>query len=521
LHLGFSAPADWMRGHALTPAQKDRWTHAALTVWDTLPAAGRWMSIEPLVWDLAPVLERHRPLEWAVIGAASAGAQKYQPDPRHLENLLAVLGNRKKIAIRKFVLSYPSIHARRPHMELELTETLKTIFVETAKTLKGAARRLFMARIVQSMGRGGAQRAEEALGWNRGTLRKGGHELESGLTCVDNTSARGRDRAEEHWPTLAQDIRELVKPESQIDPSFKTERQYTRVSAATVRQQLIEKKGYAETDVPSRRTVSTQLNTLGFYLRKVAKSKPKKKLPETDAIFEEVHRVNQEADAACNTLRISLDAKAGVKIGEFSRGGDSRVPVAAADHDFKPEATVTPFGFLLPHVGDLFLYMGTSKITSDFIVDCLTDLWQNTLRPRFPAIDTLVLNLDNGPENHSRRTQFLNRLVGFVAQERVTVRLAYYPPYHSKYNPIEHCWGSLEQHWNADLLDEVATVVKFAESMLWNGMHPVVNLVTKIYETGVCLTEAAMAEVEAQVKRLPHLEKWFVEISPANISVDI
>jgi hypothetical protein len=284
---------------------------------------------------------------------------------------------------------------------MELTEALKTIFVETTQTLTGAVRRLFMARTVKLLGRGGAQRAEEELGWNRVTIRKGLHELESGLTCVDNFSARGRKRAEEHWPTLEQDLRAIVKPHSQIDPSFKTQRQYTRLSAAEVRRQLIEQKGYAEADVPTRRTVSTKLNDFGFYLRKVAKRKPKKKVPETDAIFEEVRRVNTAADAAADTLRVSMDAKATVKIGEFSRDGSNRVDVAAADHDFNPDAIVTPFGFLLPKYGDLFLYFGTSKITSDFIVDRLEDLWQTHLHPRFPLVTTLVLNQDNGPESHS------------------------------------------------------------------------------------------------------------------------
>lgn len=167
------------------------------------------------------------------------------------------------------------------------------------------------------------------------------------------------------------------------------------------------------------------------------------------------------------------------------------------------------------------MYLNTSKVTSDFIVDSLDDLWRRILQPRFPLVRTLVLNQDNGPENHSRRTQFLNRMVAFVAQHQITVRLAYYPPYHSKYNPVERCWGSLEQHWNGTLLDEVQTVVKFAESMLWKGQHPVVKLVTTVYETGVRLTQAAMARLETQIQRLPTLEKWFVEISPATLLLDV
>jgi hypothetical protein len=230
--------------------------------------------------------------------------------------------------------------------------------------------------------------------------------------------------------------------------------------------------------------------------------------------------VNIDADARADTLRISLDAKAIVKIGELSRDGYNRVPVAAADHDFNPDATVTPFGFLLPKYGDLFLSLGTSKITSDFIVDCLQDLWKTVLRPRFPLVTTLVLNMDNGPENHSRRTQFIKRLIDFVAENQVTVQLAYYPPYHSKYNPIEHCWGSLEQHWNGTLLDELDTVLKFAQSMTWRNKHPIVRVVTTIYKTGVRLSQAAMADLETQIKRLPTLTKWFVEISPTTLAMN-
>lgn len=151
-------------------------------------------------------------------------------------------------------------------------------------------------------------------------------------------------------------------------------------------------------------------------------------------------------------LRISIDAKAMIKVGPFARGGKSRIPTKAADHDFEPVATVTPVGIFLPTFDELFLYGVTSKVTSDCLVDRLVDGWE-TLKERFSHIKTLLINLDNGPERHSRRTQFMQRLVGFAQQYRLTVGLAYYPPYHSKYNPIERCWGILEQHWNGALLD--------------------------------------------------------------------
>jgi transposase len=206
-----------------------------------------------------------------------------------------------------------------------------------------------------------------------------------------------------------------------------------------------------------------------------------------------------------------MDAKAAVKVGPFARGGKSRIVTKAADHDFQPIATVTPVGIFLPASDELFLYGVTSKVTSDCLVDRLIDWWES-VRERFSQITTLVINVDNGPENHSRRTQFMQRLVAFVQKYHLTIRLAYYPPYHSKYNPVERCWGILEQHWNGSLLDSVDAVIEFARTMTWKEVHPVVELVTTIYQTGVKLTKEAMETIESQLQRLPSLEKWFVDI---------
>ena len=106
---------------------------------------------------------------------------------------------------------------------MELTDTLKALFRETAMSLKGSARRLFMARTVKELGKGGHRRAERELGWNRETIRKGMHELESGLICLDNFTARGRKPAEEHLPNLLTDLKAIVDSQSQADPQFRTQ----------------------------------------------------------------------------------------------------------------------------------------------------------------------------------------------------------------------------------------------------------------------------------------------------------
>ena len=243
-----------------------------------------------------------------------------------------------------------------------------------------------------------------------------------------------------------------------------------------------------------------------------------KKVAETDAIFHQLASAHAAAAADPTVVRISMDAKATIKIGPFSRRGCSRVPVRAADHDFPTGDRVTPVGLFLPETDDLFLYGVTSKVTSDCLADCLEHWWREHGRNR-PEVRTLLLNLDNGPECHSHRTQFMHRMVDFAARTGLTLQLAYYPPYHSKYNPVERCWGVLENHWNGSLLDSVSTVLQFAKSMTWKGQHPVVTPIITAYRTGVKLLKSEMAAVEAKIQRLPLLGKWFVTIPGSTLAL--
>ena len=163
---------------------------------------------------------------------------------------------------------------------MDLSDSLKSLFIETAKTLKGSARRLFMARTVKELGPGGQRRAERELGWNRETIRKGMRELDHGLICLENFAARGRKRAEAHLPNLLTDMVAIVDSQSQADPQFRTNRLYTRLDAAEVRRQLIAQKGYTAAELPTVQTITTKLNSLDYYPQKVAKSEPKKRSPQ-------------------------------------------------------------------------------------------------------------------------------------------------------------------------------------------------------------------------------------------------
>jgi hypothetical protein len=134
------------------------------------------------------------------------------------------------------------------------------LLCSTAKKLKGGLRRLFMAETVQQYGPGGQIWAERDLGWNRGTIRKGMHELRTGIECKDGFSLRGRKSYEEHLPNLLDDIRDIVDPKAQTEATFRTSDLFVKVTAKEVRQLLIEEKGYKDDALPKRRTVNTILN---------------------------------------------------------------------------------------------------------------------------------------------------------------------------------------------------------------------------------------------------------------------
>lgn len=159
---------------------------------------------------------------------------------------------------------------------IELSDEQKQLYQDTAKRLKGHERRVFMARVVKSLGRGGQRQARRELGWDRAVIRRGTHELDSGMRWVEAYAARGRKRAEELLPNLLIDIAAIVDGQSQTDPTFESTRLYTRLSAAAVRQALISQKGYTDEELPSEETIRVKLNDLGYGLRSVKKRVPKK-----------------------------------------------------------------------------------------------------------------------------------------------------------------------------------------------------------------------------------------------------
>ena len=203
-------------------------------------------------------------------------------------------------------------------------------------------------------------------------------------------------------------------------------------------------------------------------------------------------------------------------IGDVSRGGLTRGDHRACDHDLGLHEKYIPCGIVDEDSARLRITFGSSFKTSDFIVDAL-EAWGATVdEAEQAAMTRLQIKMDNGPESSGKRTQFLHRMVQFADQIGKPIHLLYYPPYHSKYNPIERCGGILELHWNGTKLVDVKTMLEWAKSMTWKGLHPIVELSRKVYHKGIALSKKAMQAIESRLERHPELPKWDILIRPAS-----
>ena len=158
-----------------------------------------------------------------------------------------------------------------PNLEASLsmlTEAVKATFKDAGQKLTGNRKRDFMAKVTEDYLDGSARQAETVFGWNRHSVQLGLHERRSGIVCVDNYRARGRDKSEEKLPNLEADIRSLVERHTQADPKFQSTFAYARISARAVREALVNEKGYLETELPKRQTIGSILNRMGYRLKK-------------------------------------------------------------------------------------------------------------------------------------------------------------------------------------------------------------------------------------------------------------
>ena len=214
----------------------------------------------------------------------------------------------------------PVSHLGRATPVEDSIERLDALIRSGAKRLTGFQRRSFQAEVAVELYDSNARLAERRFGWGRETVEKGLHERHTGIRCLEDFVARGRQRSEEKDPQLAADIRSIVEPHTHADPELKSSRRYTNLSAAEVRAALIE-KGYPRGKLPSERTMRDILNRMNYRLKRIQEGKPLKETDQTDAIFANVKAVRERSQGEPGTLEISMDTKAKLALGDYVRGG--------------------------------------------------------------------------------------------------------------------------------------------------------------------------------------------------------
>lgn len=393
-----------------------------------------------------------------------------------------------------------------------ITENIEKIYKNTIifiKKLKGYDKRQAIASFINDT-QISLYCAVKVFSVSFNYLKKCILELKYGHEIKCKIETRGRKSVEKKYPGLKDDIVKLIDNYAQTDPRFKTEKMYMRLTVKEIINMLVETGKYTEKTLPKKSAMAKYLNKLGYKLKKVKKSKPLKKIKETDDIFDNINKVKAKYINDTETVMMSIDCKDRVKLGEYSRGGYSRTETKALDHDFESEY-ITPFGILDLKKNKPILYNTKGKVTADYMVDMIIDYWKKSGYEKNKK--RLVIFLDNGPENASRRTRFIYRLAIFADIYNIEIEMAYYPPYHSKYNPIERIWARLENFWNGSIIDNETTCLNYMKNMTWKGVNTEVYLNETEYTTGIKETKETMTFIENFISRKPGIEKWAFTIS--------
>ena len=325
---------------------------------------------------------------------------------------------------------------------------------------------------------------------------------------------RGRKSVEEIYPNLINQIKEIVGNYENTDSHFKTETLFVDLTLENLREEMINKYNYTGKTCPCKSTLWRILKELNYKIRKVKKTKVLDKIPETDAIFANVNETKQFMHSSNDTIAyISIDDKTRKKIGNISDNGRSWFEREALDHDTHFDCTVVPFGILDLKTNESFIYLNKGSSTAEFKINCIDSYL--TLKKQKNKLKRLVIFLDNGPENSSRRTLWIKELIDLSIKHDIVIELVYYPPYHSKYNPIERLWARLQISWSGLIIDSIDKLINTINKVTWKGIKCVSTFIEKEYNKGITIDKDKMKKLEEKhVYREEGIEKWSLVITP-------
>lgn len=287
-----------------------------------------------------------------------------------------------------------------------------------------------------------------------------------------------------HHPDLDEQFLQVLKYHTAGNPMDDTVL-WTNLRPAQIAQLLESEYGLRV----SKTVVRKLLHKHHYRRRKAQKKRAAKQVPQRNEQFENIARLIAEFEASDNPI-VSLDTKKKEYLGNLYRDGHlyTREEVQTWDHDFTSLAE----GIIIPHsIYDLkrntgYINLGTSKDTSEFACDSLRNWWEHEGRAHYPHATTILILCDGGGSNSSRHNIFKEDLQTLADEIGVAIRIAHYPPYCSKYNPIEHrlfphvtraCQGVIFK--NIEIVQEL-----IAKTTTAKGLQVTVQILDRVYETG-------------------------------------
>ena len=380
------------------------------------------------------------------------------------------------------------------------------------KMSNGIDKNMAIGSFVADLGKGSIKPVANAIGSCFRKVKKC-YLLFTSNSMQMSLEFRGRQSIIKKYPKLKNDIEKIIENYKIVDSHFKTETLFISLDPQKIITELVINYNYP-TKFACYNTIAKTLKEMGYKYHKIQKSEIIDRIPETDKIFENVNdcleSINITNDA---TAAISVDDKTSKKIGNFSDNGYSWTNIKALDHDTIFEYSVKPFGILDLKTNETCVTCTTYNSTAEFKVDCIEKYVIKKNKKQ--KLKKLIIFLDNGPENSSRRRLWLKKLVYLSKKYNLVIQLVYYPPYCSKYNKIERVWARVQMTWRRITMNSLDILMECLNKITWNNVKMKGYLSTKEYEKGIKISDYEMeTKINQHIIREEGLEKWSVVITP-------
>ena len=398
---------------------------------------------------------------------------------------------------------------------MSISKVIKKFHKNRVKSIKymkkSIEKDLAIGSFVADLGKRAISAVSKALNMSREKIKSCYDKFKNGVQI--KLEFRGRKSIITKYPNIKRDVEIIIEKYKNVDSHFKSDLLYISINPNSIIKELILNCGYPP-KFACYNTIVKLLKEMGYKYHKIPKSEIINKIPETDAIFENVNDCLESLDSNNDEVAaISVDDKATKKIGKFSDNGMSWINTKALDHDTIFKYAIKPFGILDLKTNDVFVTCTPYSSTAEFKIDCIERYILE--KNKKCKLKKLVIFLDNGPENSSRRRLWLKQLKTLSIKYNIVIQLVYYPPYCSKYNKIERVWARIQIEWRRITIDSLEILLDSLDKITWIDRKIKGFLSMKEYETGIKISDYEMeTKINPFIIREEGLEKWSLVITP-------